>query len=163
MAKRYPRYETHFTCPFCSKEFSGLRRVQASGFSRQKKPLSQQAEDVQGSYRQSERHLNEHVAETHRPETIATRMTEIEREAKWALDRNEELDWATDPLAVEWRALMKEWWALPALKDRAARLSPTYNRSLLSKGVLAPPTAGERHMGKVASHQRKLRLAQRAA
>lgn len=141
--------------------------VQQRGLGRRFKPMSEQAEDVQADHARAVQDREQHIAEKHGAEILATRMGEIEREAKWATDyatsQGEELDWATHPLAVEWRALMKAWWALPPQSEKVASLSPTYGRSLISKGMLAPPTAGERHMSKVASHQRKLRLAQSQA
>jgi hypothetical protein len=148
--RRRQRIETWFTCPYCSRRWEGpLLRWQGKD------------ESTQALYQAASDNRDAHMEREHHAETIATRMAEVEREAKWATEyaksQDEELDWATHPLAVEWRALMKAWWALPPQPPRVAALSPTYNRSLLAKGVLAPPTAGERFMSTVASYQRKRR------
>jgi hypothetical protein len=160
---RYRPEETYFTCPYCGQKWYGPRRARARGFSHPVKSIDDQDADVQTAYEQVGLRLEEHLQVNHRPEVIASRMAAIEREAKWsheyATRNGEELDWATDPLAVEWRALMKEWWALPAVPDRAARLSPTYNRSLIGKGHVAPLTGGEKAMGWVEAQRRKLRKA----
>jgi hypothetical protein len=89
--------------------------------------------------------MEAHHNTEHRPLMIAIRMGELEREAKWSAQWAERssttLDWATDPHAVEYRALMREWWALPAIPEDAARRSPSLNRTLTSKGMPASSKA----------------------
>ena len=163
--RKFRGYEVYFTCPYCSKDWSGERRVQRQGLSRQAKPLSEQDETIQRAYTAASEARDQHIAEKHGPETIAVRLTEIEREAKWAQDYAEregmELNWATDPLAVEYRALMRQWWALPPQKEKVHRLGPSYNRLLTSKGRF-PQTPGERAMVKIDSELRKMRAAKAA-
>lgn len=76
-----------------------------------------------------------HVSEAHRDIWIADRMRAIEQEARWALEAETERDWATDPLAIEYRALLKEWWTIP-VSNAALALSPSKERTLTGKGAL---------------------------
>jgi hypothetical protein len=102
-----------------------------------------------------------------RAKAIAQRMADIERDARWQHERQAKMatedvhaGWATDPLAIEWRRLMVEWWALPVvLPESIARLSPTYERMLTTRSTvnMAGKSDGERHMDACSRHQQQLR------
>lgn len=163
--RKFRGYETYFKCPFCWRDWSGPRRARGRGYGSNRPIKSEQDAEVDEAYQRAEQAREEHIRETHGPETIAARLTEIEREARWAQERAEaegtELNWATDPLAVEYRALMRQWWALPPQKQHVHQLGPSYNRLLTSKGRF-PQTPGERAMSKVDSELRKMRAAKAA-
>lgn len=100
------------------------------------------------------------AAHRSRAKTIAQRMTDIEREARSITTSDE---WATHPLAIEYRALMVEWWALPiAIPHRVLEDSPSANRMLSSRSsiVVESKTDGERTMEAASRHQRMLRTQQ---
>lgn len=55
--------------------------------------------------------IDNHIATDHMADVIFERMGDIERECKYHTLTDD--DWATHPLAVEYRALMRQWWTLP--------------------------------------------------
>lgn len=57
--------------------------------------------------------MDAHIQAEHRPKIIIDRLSEIEREARYGMRHGQiiEADWQTHELAVEYRALMREWWA----------------------------------------------------
>lgn len=62
----------------------------------------------------SQNRLTEHECTQHRPEHIVDRMIEVERESRYEAKegRLTDADWRDHPLAVEYRALLREWWGL---------------------------------------------------
>lgn len=81
-----------------------------------------------------------HKAERHPHETIAERLRQIVQAAKHAPDTLEY--WQSGPLSVEWRALLRQWWALPGpVPVSALELSPTGGHGLTY--IRAPLSAGE--------------------
>jgi len=69
-------------------------------------------------------------------------MGDIEKQARWAEQAGQVLDWATDPYAIEYRALMKEWWAMPGsddLTEAMLSVSPSRKRTLTAKGTIRTP------------------------
>jgi hypothetical protein len=94
-----------------------------------------------------------------RAKAIVRRMADIEREARNITTSD---GWATDPLAIEYRALMREWWALPIpIPHTLLAESPSAGRMLTSKSsiVVEGKTDGERAMEAASRHQRQLREA----
>jgi hypothetical protein len=98
-----------------------------------------------------------------RAKEIVRRMADIEREARqYDITADDDRAWATHPLAVEYRALMCEWWALPIpIPHRTIAESPSQGRMLTARTTIAAEsqTPGERHMTACSRHQRTLRAA----
>ena len=89
---------------------------------------------------------------------VACALARVEREARWAQNSLTDADWATHPLAIEYRRLMRAWWALPSVDWYALAESPTRNRLLSAKGG-PPMSPGERFFAcEVGPHQKQLRL-----
>ena len=83
-----------------------------------------------------------HISTQHRAHFVASRMGDIEKQARWAEQAGQVLDWATDPYAIEYRALMKEWWAMPGsddLTEAMLSVSPSRKRTLTAKGTIRTP------------------------
>jgi hypothetical protein len=103
------------------------------------------SERVTNEYRElkfQRRRMADHVEADHRPRVILDRISAIESHAR-ALHRIEpftDQDWRDHELAVEYRALMREWWALPAVSAEDVMHSPTLHRRLTAN---TPPADGE--------------------
>jgi len=75
------------------------------------------------------RQLDGHMRTEHAAFWIAARLAELEREAKH-VSRQDVRSWQYHPVAVEYRKLLREWWALGPIPKGALELSPTRNRML---------------------------------
>lgn len=80
-----------------------------------------------------------HVRTKHRAKQIADQIRDIERSAAslWKHGQLTDDDWQCHELAVEYRALLREWWALPAVTVSDLGHSPSARRTLTGKGLLS--------------------------
>ena len=178
---RYHRDSVH--CPYCSKDEyytvpgKGLGRCKCGGsrvWNEAYEPgtpdvlcrscgviAEKLTERVRAEYaaaEQARETIDRHIAEVHKVRVMADRLKDIERQAAYEQKhgRLSDADWKDHPLAVEYRALVKQWWALPPLDPEDAAESPTWNRMLTAAGSSkAIRTPGERYLDQAYAQRRK--------
>jgi hypothetical protein len=65
--------------------------------------------------------------------TIYGRIQEIEHSRDHSNDPMNDEEWATHPLAVEYRSLLKQWWDLPSIPENLKMDVSKANRPLLTR------------------------------
>lgn len=130
--RRHEPTQTEHRCTWCSLF---CRRVPRPG--RKAETEDWDAYFAQGELAQAA--VTAHERAFHPAHWIVRRLGELRQEVRG--ETLDTLDWQTDPRAIEYRALMREWWALPAipigvLLDRSSDPTPgwfTRDRNKLLK------------------------------